>query len=372
LTSLGYQICKTCVMDSTMPGTVFDEDGVCNNCTEFPVKAAQHWKPDAEGAKRLDAMLARIKAQGEGKEYDCLLGLSGGVDSSFLAFKLREWGLRPMVLHVDGGWNTELAVANVRRIVEANQYDLVTEVVNWETMKDLQRAYLRAGVTNQDVPQDHVFIASLFHYARRHGIKSIISGHNFATESTPMRWQHPAMDVINLKAIHARYGEKPLRGYRTIGGFEYFLFSPAFRRIKFCHPLNLMPYDKEEAIRFLEGHGWRKYPRKHGESIFTRIFQDYILPVKFGIDKRRAHLTSLIHGGSMSRDQALALLQEPHYDPVGIRREIEFFCRKLGIEVSEFDKLIAEPQRSHKDYPNWDRYIKLMEPFKSAIIKLRG
>ena len=359
-------------MDSTMPGTVFNEDGICNNCTEFPVKAAQFWKPDAEGEKQLAAMIARIKAQGQGREYDCLLGLSGGVDSSFLAFKLREWGLRPLVLHVDGGWNSELAVANIRRIVEANQYDLMTEVVDWDTMKDLQKAYLRAGVPNQDVPQDHVFIASLFHYARKFNIKAIISGHNFATESTPMRWQHPAMDEINLRAIHKRHGEAPIRGYRTINGLEYYLFSPAVRKIKFHTPLDLIPYDKEEAIQFLEARGWRKYPRKHGESIFTRIFQDYILPVKFGIDKRRVHLTSLIHAGSMSRDRALALLQEPPFDPVEIRREIEFFCRKLEIGVAEFDELMSRPPESHKAYNNWDRYIAIMEPFKATISKLRG
>lgn len=372
MSSLSYQICKTCVMDSTMPGTVFNEDGVCNNCTEFPEKAAVHWKPNEEGAVRLKAILAKIKAQGTGKEYDCILGLSGGVDSSFLAFKVKEWGLRPLILHVDGGWNTELAAANIRRVVEENSYDLVTEVVDWETMKDLQRAYLRAGVSNQDVPQDHVFIASLFHYARKYRIKAIISGHNFATESTPMRWQHPAMDRINLRAIHKTHSDRPITGYRTISGHEFFLIAPLMRRIKFYHPLNLMPYDKEEAIAFLENKGWRKYPRKHGESIFTRIFQDYILPRKFGIDKRRAHLTSLIHGGSISRDRALAILQEPIYDEIEIRREIEFFCRKVGLSVEEFGRLMNEKPRSHKDYKNWDRYIKLMQPFKSAVLRLRG
>ena len=355
-----------------MPGTVFDDDGVCNNCIEFPQKALVHWKPNAEGAKKLEAMTARIKSVGAGKDYDCILGLSGGVDSSFLAFKVKEWGLRPLVLHVDAGWNTELAAANIRRVVDECGYDLVTEVVDWETMKDLQRAYLRAGVSNQDVPQDHVFIASLFHYAKLHKIKSIISGHNFATESTPMRWQHPAMDRINLRAIHKAHGDRPIRGYRTISGQQFFLLSPMLHKIKFYHPLNLMPYDKEEAIRFLESIGWRKYPRKHGESIFTKIFQDYILPVKFGIDKRRAHLTSLIHGGTLGRADALAQLQEPTFDETAIRREIEYFCRKIGINVEEFDELMAKEPRSHKDYKNWDRYIKLMQPFKQTFLRMRG
>lgn len=372
MTDISYQICINCVMDSSMPGTVFNENGICNNCTEFEEKAAVHWKPNAEGAERLAAILARIKRLGVGKDYDCILGLSGGVDSSYLAFKVKEWGLRPLILHVDGGWNTELAAANIRRVVEACHYDLVTEVVDWETMKDLQRAYLRAGVTNQDVPQDHVFIASLFYYARKHGIKSIISGHNFATESTPMRWQHPAMDRINLRAIHRAHGDRPIRGYRTISALDLFLIIPVLRQIKFYQPLNLMPYDKEEAIRFLESKGWRKYPRKHGESIFTRLFQDYILPQKFGIDKRRAHLTSLIHSGGMSRDQALIRLMEPLFDEREIRREIDFFCRKIGISVNEFDNLMTATPGSHKSFANWDNYIKLMQPFKNIFLKFRG
>jgi N-acetyl sugar amidotransferase len=359
-------------MDSSMPGTVFNEEGLCNNCTEFKEKAAIHWKPDADGAKRLEDMIGRIKRVGFGKEYDCILGLSGGVDSSFLAFKVKEWGLRPLILHVDAGWNTELAAANIRRVVDECGFDLVTEVVDWETMKDLQRAYLRAGVTNQDVPQDHVFIATLFYYARKFGIKSIISGHNFATESTPMRWQHSAMDRINLKAIHRAHGDSALKGYRTISAAEFLLVSPVFRRIKYYHPLNLIPYDKEEAIAFLEAKGWRKYPRKHGESVFTRLFQDYILPKKFGIDKRRAHLTSLIHAGTLSRESALAQLQEPLYNETDIRREIEFFCRKVGLSVDEFNSLIIAPPRSHKDYKNWDWYVDKLRPVKGILLRMRN
>lgn len=355
-----------------MPGTVFNDEGVCNNCTEFPKKASAHWHPNEIGAAKWEANLSKIKTQGAGKDYDCIVGLSGGVDSSFLAFKVKEWGLRPLILHVDGGWNSELAAANIRRIIDETDYDLVTEVVDWETMKDLQRAYLRAGVPNQDVPQDHVFIASLFYYARKYKIKAVISGHNFATESTPMRWQHPAMDRINLFAIHNAHGDRKIHGYRSISALDFFLLTPLVRRIKFYHPLNLMPYDKEVAIRFLESKGWRKYPRKHGESIFTRIFQDYILPKKFGIDKRRAHLTSLIHSGSMSRDHALGILQERIYDEVDIQREIEFFCRKVGVSVEEFDRIMRDAPRSHKDYANWDRYVEILKPFKSTLLRLRS
>jgi N-acetyl sugar amidotransferase len=355
-----------------MPGTVFDEEGVCNNCAEFPEKAAIHWHPNAEGAKRLEEMISKIKRDGAGKEYDCLLGLSGGVDSSFLAFKVKEWKLKPLILHVDAGWNTELAVANIRRIVEECDYDLVTEVVDWETMKDLQSSYLRAGVTNQDVPQDHVFIATLFHYARKYGIKAIISGHNFATESTPMRWQHSAMDRINLHAIHRAHGTSPMKGYRTISAVEFIFISPLLRGIKYYHPLNLIPYEKEKAIALLETKGWRKYPRKHGESVFTRLFQDYILPRKFGVDKRRAHMTSLIHAGTMSRDYAIEALREPLFDEIEIRREIDFFCRKIGMSLEEFDRIMGDEPRSHKDYASWDRYVDFLKPFKNALLRLRS
>jgi len=369
---LKYQICTHCVMDTSLPGTLFNEAGLCNYCTDFPEKAAINWKPCDEGTKLLGKMIAKIKKIGSGKEYDCILGLSGGVDSSFLAFKVKEWNLRPLILHVDGGWNTELAASNIRRVVEECNYDLVTEVVDWETMKDLQRAYLRAGVTNQDVPQDHIFIATMFHYARKHGIKAIISGHNFATESTPMRWQHSAMDRINLHAIHKAHGDKKIIKYRSISALELMIISPLLRKIKYYQPLNLMPYDKDEAIAFLETKGWRKYPRKHGESVFTRLFQDYILPTKFGIDKRRAHLTSLIHANSMSRNRALEILKEPLYDEIEIRREIEFFCRKVGMSQEEFSNLLSQEPKSHKDYANWDRYVELMKPLKDVLLKLRN
>lgn len=350
-----------------MPGTVFDEEDICNNCHYFNAQAPITWFPNAEGERRIGRMIETIKARGQGQEYDCIFGLSGGVDSSYLALKLKEWGLKPLVVHVDAGWNTELAVQNIQTILDHTGFDLCTEVVDWKTMKDLQAAYFRSGVTNQDAPQDHVFMASLFHYTKTFGIKSIISGHNFATESVPMRWQHNAMDLINLRAIHKVHGSRPLKGYRTVSFVEYYLLFPLLHRIDFYRPLNLMPYDKDEAIGALEKVGWRRYARKHGESEFTKFFQDYYLPVKFGIDKRRPHLSGLILSGAITREQALAELQQPSYDEDSIHRDITYFCKKIGIDQAEFEEVLALTPNSHLDYANWNRLLASLRWIKRLI-----
>ena len=367
-----YQICTQCVMDTTMPGTMFDEDGLCNNCIEVAEKAERHWFPNEKGKEKFAAMVSRIKKLGEGKEYDCLFGLSGGVDSSFLALKLEEWGLRPLVVHIDAGWNEELAVANIQTIIDHCNYDLVTQVVDWEIMKDLQYAYFKSGVYNQDVPQDHVFIGSLFKHAAKHNIKSVISGHNYATESVPMRWQHQAMDAINLKAIYKKFGRKKLKIYETISFFDVFLTTPLFRKTKFYWPLNYMPYSKEMAIKELETIGWKNYGRKHGESSFTKFFQEYYLPTKFGIDKRRPHLSSLILAKQMSRETALAELEKPVYDKTQIEFDIDYFCKKIDITRKEFDETMESTPSLHTDFKNWNGLMKLFAPFKKIALALRS
>ncbi|PZO79014.1 MAG: N-acetyl sugar amidotransferase [Sphingomonas hengshuiensis] len=354
-------------MDSSMPGTTFDAAGICNNCRDFDAAAPVTWFPNEEGQRRLEVMVDTIKRRGEGQEYDCIFGLSGGVDSSYLALKLKEWGLRPLVVHVDAGWNTELAVQNIQAVLDYCGFDLCTEVVNWKTMKDLQAAYFRSGVFNQDVPQDHVFMATLFHYAKKFKIKSIISGHNFATESVPMRWQHNAMDRMNLKSIHRKHGKRKLAGYRTISFVDYYFTIPVIDKIKFYRPLNLMPYDKEKAIEELETVGWKRYARKHGESEFTKFFQDYYLPVKFGIDKRRTHLSGIIMSGMLTRDAALALLQQPTFDEDGVHRDIEYFCKKIGVDKSEFDHIMERPAHRHEDYATWKPLMASLSWMKRII-----
>lgn len=361
-------------MDESDPQIVFDADGVCNHCIEFDTVTRRHWHPDEEGARLLAGILDRIKAAGAGKEYDCILGLSGGVDSSYLALKVHEWGLRPLVVHVDAGWNSELAVANIENIVKHCGFDLHTHVVDWEEMRDLHLAYLRAGIANQDVPQDHVFFASLYHFATSNGIRYILSGGNLATEGVfPKSWHGSAMDATNLKAIHRRFGERPLRTYSTIGFFRYYLWYPFVKGMRTVRPLNYMPYKKAEAVAELERKvGWRAYGRKHGESLFTKFFQNHYLPVKFGYDKRKPHLSSLIVSGQMSREEALAKLAEPLYDPDELEIDITYFCKKLRITRQQLDELMAAPSHHYSEFANWEWKHRLLKRAQSLVERVLG
>lgn len=369
-----YMVCTKCVMDTSDPEINFDSSGVCNHCREFESVTRANWFPNEEGTARWGAIVEAIKTAGQGKEYDCILGLSGGVDSSYLALKVREWGLRPLVMHVDAGWNSELAVANIEALVKYCNYDLHTHVVDWEEMRDLHLAYLRAGVANQDVPQDHIFFASLYHFATSNGIRYILSGGNLATEGIfPRAWHGSAMDAINLKAIHRQYGERPLRSYRTIGFFDYYIWYPFFKGMRTVRPLNYMPYDKAQALSELESSvGYKPYARKHGESLFTKLFQNYYLPERFGYDKRRPHLSSLIVSGQMSRDEALVKLSEPLYDPEELEIDIAYFCKKLRITRAEFENLMRAPIHHYSDFPNWDGRYRLLKRAQALVSKVLG
>jgi N-acetyl sugar amidotransferase len=361
-------------MDESDPLITFDEDGVCSHCRNYDALTLHRWFPNEEGARRWAAIADGIRKAGTGREYDCILGLSGGVDSSFLALKAREWGLRPLVVHVDAGWNAELAVANIEKLVTHFGYDLQTIVVNWEEMRDLHVAYLRAGVANQDVPQDHVFFASVNHLAARHGIRYILSGGNVATEGVfPEAWHGAAMDAINLRAIHARFGDRPLRTYETISFFQAYVWYPFVKKIRTVRPLDYMRYDKAQAIAELERTvGWRSYGRKHGESLFTRLFQNHYLPVKFGYDKRRPHLSSLILSGQMTREEALAEMAKPLYDPRELEIDIAYFCKKLHITRAQFDGFMAAPPHHYTDFPTWERQYRLLKRVQGAVERLTG
>lgn len=323
---------------------------------------------------RWTEIVEQIRFAGRGKEYDCILGLSGGVDSSYLAIKVREWGLRPLVVHVDAGWNSELAVANIEALVKHCNFDLHTHVVDWEEMRDLHLAYLRAGIANQDVPQDHIFFASLYHFATSNGIRYILSGGNLATEGIfPKAWHGSAMDAINLKAIHHQYGQRRLRQYKTISFFEYYVWYPFVKKMRTVRPLNYMPYDKAKALEELtQAVGYKPYARKHGESLFTKLFQNYYLPEKFGYDKRKPHLSSLIVSGQMTRDEAVAKLSEPLYDPHELEIDIAYFCKKLRITRGQFDELMNAPVHSHKDFPTWDGRYRLLKQAQDVFAKITG
>lgn len=356
-----YQICSRCVMDTSDPEITFDSNGVCNHCIEFEQVTSKRWFPNEEGAKRLTAMLDRIKADGKRKDYDCIIGLSGGVDSSYVALKAKEWSLRPLVVHVDAGWNSELAVSNIENIVKYCGYDLHTHVVRWEEMRALHLSYLRSGISNQDVPQDHAFISTLYRESSAHGIKYLLTGGNYSTEAIfPSSWHGSAMDGRNLRAIHARFGDYKLRTYRPLGFFGYYAWYPFVRGLKKVYPLNFIPYTKHDAVSELqEKIGWRPYGRKHGESLFTRFFQNYFLPEKFGYDKRRPHLSSLIVTKQIARNEAMRLLMEDLYDPNELERDKAYVASKLGITVEELEGYVRSPCRSHRDFANWENSVQL-------------
>ncbi|WOD12590.1 N-acetyl sugar amidotransferase [Pseudomonas sp. NyZ704] len=369
-----HQICVRCVMDSSDPEITFDERGVCSHCYHFDHVQSLHWFPGSEGDERLAAIIDRIKTEGKGKEYDCIIGLSGGVDSSYLAIKLKEFELRPLVVHVDAGWNSELAVSNIEKIVKYCNFDLHTHVMNWEEMRDLQLAYLKAAVANQDVPQDHAFFASMYHFSVKNDIKYIFSGGNLATEAVfPSSWHGSAMDSINLRDIHKTYGSRPLRDYKTISFFQYYFWYPFIKGMRTVQPLNFMNYDKEEAVRYLQKVAdYRPYPRKHGESVFTKFFQNYYLPTRFGFDKRKPHFSSMIVSKQMTREEALIKLAEPLYDTAELETDIQYFCKKLRITREEFDSLMEAPIHQAKDFKNWKRLHAFAKRAQTLVQRITG
>ncbi|MHB1140014.1 MAG: N-acetyl sugar amidotransferase, partial [Microthrixaceae bacterium] len=301
------RVCTRCVMDTSDPDITFDAAGMCSHCQEFDEVTVHQWFPGPGGEQRLEKILEDVRAAGNGHEYDVVLGLSGGVDSSILALRAKDWDLRVLAVHIDAGWNTELAVNNIERILEHCEFDLHTIVLDWEDVRELQLSFLRSGLSNQDVPQDHAFFAGLYKDAAKRKIRYVLSGGNIATESVfPKNWHGSAMDLRTLKDVHRRYGTKKLKDYPTIGFLEYYLVNPYIRRVKVLRPLNYMPYDRVAAIAELEERiGFKDYGRKHGESQFTRFFQNYYLPHRYGYDKRRPHLSSMILSGQLTREAAL-------------------------------------------------------------------
>ena len=369
------QVCKTCVMDTSDPCITFDEKGVCSHCLKFHSSTSKNWFPNELGKKKLAQMIELIKERGKGAEHDCILGLSGGIDSSYLALKLKDWGLRPLVVHVDAGWNSELAVGNIEKIVRHCHYDLHTHVVDWGDMRDLQLSYLRAGISNQDVPQDHIFFASLYHFAIKNNIKYILSGGNIATEGIMAEGWHEgsAMDSINLKAIHQKYGVGKLKSYSTISFWEYYIYYPFFKRMRTFRPLNFMPYDKKMAVNELQQTiGWRDYGRKHGESLFTKVFQNDYLIRRYGFDKRKPHLSSLIVSGQLSRDAALAELLRPIYDPSEREIDVDYFCKKLRISREDYEKFVNAEKGSSYDFNNWESRYKILKKIQTLVQRVLG
>lgn len=348
-----YQICSRCILDTTDPDIAFDREGVCNHCRELqPLLEKIRLTPE-ESERRIEAEAERVRAYGKGKPYDCLLGLSGGVDSSYLAYLSNKLGLRPLVAHFDNGWNSELAVSNIHTVVKKFGFDLQTYVIDWEEFRDLQRAFLKASVIDIELLTDHAIVASMFHIARENGIRFVLSGTNLANESgMPRSWTWWKYDTRNIKAIHKRFGERPLKSFPMINPFLFMVYRFLGLGFEFLELLNLVNYKKNAVLNILINDlGWRPYPGKHYESIFTRFYQAYILPTKFGIDKRRVHYSSLIRNGEMTREAALEQIQEPLYDPKDLKAEKEYVLKKLGFTDAEFEAIMNEPPKPHDFYP---------------------
>jgi len=347
-------------MDTTDPEIEFNDSGICNHCIEFDKNTIQRWYPNKKGSEKLLRIIEKIKKERKNHEYDCIIGLSGGSDSSYLAYRIKEYGLKTLAIHVDAGWNSELAVQNIERILKYCEFDLVTHVVNWETMRRLHIAYLKSGVANQDVPQDQVFIACLYSFAAKNKIRYVLNGGNIATESVfPNYWLYDNKDSRNLKAIFRTFDGGKLKGYKTISFFNYYFYYPFIKRMKVLKLLNYIPYNKIEAMKELEVMtGWKAYDRKHGESIFTKFFQNYFLIERYGFDKRLPHLSSLILSGQITREEALQKLSEPLYLKNELREDLHYVCKKLEISTDEFFEYLRSPKKKETDYPsNHYRYL---------------
>jgi N-acetyl sugar amidotransferase len=350
-----YQMCTRTVMDTSDPEISFDAEGVCNHVKKFEYWDQNQRLIGKRAELHLEAIVEKLRKAGRGKDYDCIMGLSGGVDSSYMSyFVTKVLGLRALVVHVDTGWNSELAVMNIQSIVQKLNLDLHTLVIDWDEMRDLQLAYFKSGIANLDVPQDHCFIASLYQEAKKYGIKHIMNGGNMATESIlPSAWGYSASDSWNLKAIHAAYGTGSLANYPSVGFWKLNLVLPYVQGMETIRPLEYIEYNKAKVKAFLmEELGWRDYGGKHYESVFTKFFQAHYLPTRFGYDKRKAHLSSLIVSGQLSRDEAIEELKKPLYDPQELEQDKIYFTKKLGITLEEFEFILQKPIVHYTNFKN--------------------
>lgn len=351
-----YKICTNCVMDTTDSAIFFDRNGVCDHCNNFLNETLPAWNYSVIDNYKLKNLTVEIKEAGQGKDYDCIIGMSGGIDSSYLTYLAKEeMGLRPLVFHVDGGWNSQIAVNNIERLVDGLGLDLFTEVIDWAEMRDLQLAFFKSGVSHIDTPQDHAFFATMYKFASQHNVKYILTGGNLSTECirNPVEWMYYQSDSRQLIDIHSRFGTRPLKTFPVTSILWHKIWLPYFRGIKVFRPLDMVPYIKEDAKKLLiDRFGWQPYPQKHFESRFTKFYESYWLPKRFGYDVRRVQYSSLIVTGQMTRDEAIELLKKPSYDESTIGQEIEFVSNKLGISVEELDSYMALPRKTYKDYKN--------------------
>jgi len=349
-----YQVCTHCIMDTSDPEIVFDKKGRCNHCREYLEKQQKLPATIVEKKMELDHIITKIKNEAKGKEYDCISGVSGGVDSTYLTYMLKQLGLKVLVVHLDNGWNSELAVKNIENIVTRLGFDLYTRVLNWEEFRRLQIAYLKSSVLDLEALSDHAIFATLMEQASKNNIKYIINGSNLATEGIlPLSWRYDRKltDAINIKSIFKQFDGGKLKDFPLLS-IQRFAYYSKIKKIRIVNLLDYLDFNKEKAKKTItEQLGWRDYGGKHYESIITRFYQGYILPKKFGIDKRRAHLSTLVAAGQLTRDVAMEKMKESSIEPEILKQDLEYVPKKLGVSKEEFETMLALPPKSHDDYP---------------------
>lgn len=367
-----YQACTRCIMDTVADRHItFDDRGLCHHCIRYDRLVPSRVLRGEAGRRALDALVARIKRAGRGREYDCIIGVSGGVDSTYVAYLVKQHGLRALALHLDNGWNSELAVKNIERVLNRLGIDLYTNVLDWEEFRDLQVAFLKASTPDGEIPTDHAIVALLWGEAARRGVRFIVSGMNFATESISVPdWSYGHSDWRYIKDVHRRFGTVPLKTFPHFT-LPYLLFYVnGIRRVRTVSILNYVDYRKEDAMAVLQNElGWEYYGSKHHESIYTRFYQGHVLPKKFGVDKRYGHLSDLIKAGQMTRAQALEEIKKPPYPEDVQQQDVEYACKKLGFTARQWQDIMNAEVKSFRDYKNSFAQVELM---RSSINVLRG
>lgn len=359
-----YQICTKTIMDTSDPNIIFDENGISDYYHNFHKVMSPNWHTGERGMKELMAVSEKIKKEGVGKDFDCIIGVSGGLDSSYGVYVAKEiMGLRPLIFHVDAGWNTQQAVGNIEKLVDGLGLDLYTEVINWEEMKDLQVSFLKSQISDQDLPQDYAFFSGLYKFARKNKIKYVLTGSNMSTECCrePEEWGgYAGIDTTLLNDIHSKFGKKPLKTFPLVDILSYKLYYRYVLGMQVLKPLDMLPYIKEDAENLLEEKfGWQRFQHKHHESRFTRFYEDYWLPKKFNYEKRRAHFSSLILTNQMTRDEALERIAKPEMDEQFLRQEFEYVANKLDLTVDELQTIFEGENKTYRNYNNKKFIIEL-------------
>lgn len=365
-----YQICSRCIMDTSDTQITFDNEGVCNHCLRYFSLKDLRTIPPETAAEEMQGLINKIRLKGKNSNYDCIVGVSGGVDSTYVAYLAKQNGLRPLAVHLDNGWNSDLATANIHKVLNKLDIDLVTHVIDWEEFKNLQKSFLEASVPDGEIPTDHAIDAILWKTADKYNIKYILSGMNFATESMSVpTWAYGHSDWKYIRAIHKIFKNTSLKTYPRFS-FMYLFYVTFIKNVRIVSLLNYIQYDKFEAMKILERElGWVSYGGKHYESIYTRFYQGFILPEKFNIDKRRGHLSDLINSNQITRKEALIEIDQPALSQEMLREDKQFFMKKMDQTQKDFDDFMASPNMSFTDYPNSYKFVQFLRGLVNMLRK---